>query len=404
MASLVSEVFAGDASSALEAAQELEQTARFLDLEKWIVQRLRHSERESQLHSQIITDDGQPRIVRALRVQHSSVRGPGMGPLLFSKNLSASDVHAIAMNLTWQWALWKLPLSGSAGLISSDLNELSEREARLLTRCYATEMPALFGSQTDVTTPARDSHPQIMAWAMAALGPSESRSTSIVGKPISMGGVDRAGLAARFLRTLFALVMKQFGLAAKGACIAILGFDETARRIALELERTGTRVVAIADHSGGVCDPAGLNVGLLIQHAEKEQVLFGYPEAKPISMEDLLQLKSDALLLCCEDLGQPATAGVVFESGAKVNCVLPGKTSVIPSLLADFGLQFASFCEWRKNSWGAFSEMESLRGMPLYVRNVWQEVWDYAQRHELTVKEAALTLAVSRMAEAMRMA
>jgi len=403
MASAVSELIADD-SPELEAVQQLEQAARFLDLEKWIVQRLRHCEREIQLYSQFISDDGQPRIARGLRVQHSSMRGPGMGPLLFSKQLSTADIHAIAMNLTWQWALWKLPLSGSAGLISADLDELSEREARLLTRSYVTEIASALGSQSDVIVPARDSHQQIMAWAMAALGPSESRSmASVVGKPISMGGVDRAGLAARFLRTLFGVAMKQFGVSAKGARVAVIGFDETARRVALELERTGTRVVAIADHSGGVSEASGLNVGLLIQHAEKEQVLFGYPGATQISIDGLLQLECDALLLCSEDLHQPAAPRVVIEAGARVSCELPPKTTVIPSLLADFGLQFASFCEWRKNSWGGFSEMDSLRGMPVHVRNVWHEVWEYAQRHELHLKQAALALAVSRVAEAMRM-
>ena len=405
MASITTEALAREASPELEAAQQLEEAARFLDLEKWIVQRLRYCEREVQLHSQIISDAGEARIVRALRVQHSSIRGPGMGPLVFSKRMSNADIHTLAMSLTWQWALWKLPFCGSAGLIAADLDELSEREARLLTRYYVNQLRGVLGPQLDVLVPSRNNHPEVMAWAVTALGGSDGRTlASVTGKPASLGGVDTTGIASRFFRSLFGCVMKQYGLPGKGARVALLGFDQTARRLALELERSGTRIVAVADQSGGVHDPAGLNVGLLIGHSEKEQVVFGYPEAQPITIDDMLRLSCDALILCGPDgLRQHPVARVIFEAGGEVQCTLPAKTSVIPPLLADFGLNFAAFCEWRKNSCGGFAEVDGLRGLPVHVRNIWREVWDYAQRHELTLRSAALTLAVSRVAEAMRM-
>lgn len=400
-----SEAFARDASPELEAAQQLEEAARFLDLEKWIVQRLRYCEREVQLHSQIVADSGEPRTVRSFRVQHSSIRGPGMGPLLFSKNISTPALHAHAMRLTLQWAFWRLPFSGSAGLISADLDELSERETRMLIRDYVKQLRGFVGSQSDIIAPARDSHPEVMGWAVAALGASDTRTlASVTGKPLSLGGVDVHGVAARFFRLLFACALRQFGVAAKGATVAIVGFDQHVQRVALELERTGTRVIAIADRTGGVHERRGINTSLVIQHVEREHVLLGYNEAEPISVNDLLKLSCDALILCGpEPVAQSTAARVVFEAGGERKCAVPSKAVVIPSLLADFGLSFASFCEWRKNSCGGFAEGDGLRGLPVHVRNTWREVWDYAQRHELTLSSAACALAVSRVAEAMRM-
>lgn len=396
---------ARDATPELEAAQQLEEVARFLDLEKWIVQRLHYCEREVEIHSQLLSDSGEPRIIRALRVQHSSVRGSGMGPLAFSKSLSVSAIHAIAMELTWQWALWKLPFSGAAGLISADLQDLSEREARLLIRDYVSQIRPLLGPQSDIIASARDSHSELMAWAVTSLGAADPRtSATITGKPMSLGGVDIEGVAARFFRLLFTCAMRQLGTAAKGARVVMIGFDRSARRIALELERTGARVIGIADRTGGVHDDHGLNVGLLVQHSEHERGLFGYPEAEPVSLDDLLKLTSDALILCGpENLTHVAISGVIFEAGGEVHCTVPARTVVVPSILADFGLSFASFCEWRKNSCGGFAEVDGLRGLPVHVRNTWHEVWDYAQRYALTLSRAALALAVSRVAEAMRL-
>ena len=402
---ILTEAFARDTSPDLQAAQQLEEVARFLDLEKWIVQRLRYCEREVQVHSQITNDVGESRIVKGIRVQHASVRGPAMGPLLFSKQLSNSDVHALAMSLTWQWALWKLPFSGSIGLISADMEDLSEREARQLTRRYVDQLEGVIGPQVDVITSARDNPPQVMAWALSALGALDARTlASVTGKPASLGGIDNLGIAARFFRILFSCVMKQFGSAIQGASVALLGFDGLAQKMALELEGAGARIVAVAARSGGVHDRNGLNIALLLQHLEKERALFGYPDAQPIAVDDLLQLPCAALLLCDQSgLTQDTAARVIFEAGGEVQRSLPSKQQVIPSLLSDFGFSFAAFCEWRKNSCGGFVEVDGLRGLPVHIRDTWRELWNYAQKHELSLQRAALALAVSRVAEAMRM-
>ena len=407
MASLVSptELFASDSSPELEAAQQLEEAARFLDLEKWIVQRLRYCEREVQLHSQIVTDTSEPRIVRAVRVQHSSVRGPGMGPLLFSRQLPNSDIHALAMSLSWQWALWKLPFSGSAGLISADLDELSEREARMLTRDYVDQLRGVLGPQSDVIAPARDCHPQVMAWALSAIGAADRRTlASITGKPASLGGVDVAGIAARFFRILFGCVMKQYAVAAKGARVAMLGFDQATRRMALELERTGTRIVAVADRSGGVHDPAGLNIQLLIRTPKKNRCSLA-----------TLRLSKPPSTICCRS---PATPWFVRPGGAAPapggSCDLRSRWGSALYLAHEDSrhsffarrlrpqLRFVSANGARTPVEASPKSMASADCRSTFA-TPGSEVWNYAQKHGLALPQAALTLAVSRVAEAMRM-
>ena len=405
MAATTTETFSRDNSPELEAVQQLEEAARFLDLEKWIVQRLRYCERDTHVYLHAANDAGEPRVFRASRVQHASVRGPAMGPLLFSRHYTSSDLHAIAMSLTWQWALWQFPFSGSAGCISADIDELSEREARTLTRQYVDHLRGTIGPQIDVIAPARDSHPEVMAWALSALGSADLRSlAAITGKPVSVGGVDALGIAARFFRALFACSIKQYGKIAERASVAFVGFDALARRMALELERSGSRVIAIADRSGCVHDSSGLDITSLVQYAEGEKVVFGYPQADAITMADLLDQSCDALILCApEGLSERPAARVIFEAGGELHCDVPKSLPVIPSLLADFSLSFASFSEWRKNSCGGLVEIDGLRGLTVHVRNTWREVHEYAERHSLSLHRAATTLAVSRVAAAMRL-
>ena len=327
-----------------------------------------------------------------------------MGPLFFSRQLSSADMHAIAMESTWQWALWNLPFSGSAGLIAADLDELSEREARSLTRDYIDQLRGTIGPQVDVIAPARGCPPQIMAWALSALGSAEGRTlATIAGKPASVGGIDLEATAARFFRALFTCATKQYGVPPKGARVAILGFDSLSRRIALELVRAGARIVGVADRSGAISDANGLNIAALVSHVDREAMVYGYPDASATTLDDLLHRECDALIVSgAEPLLQHTSARVVFEAGGEVQCTL-SRSVVVPSLLANFGLNFAAFCEWRKNSCGGFSDVDGLRGLPVHVRNTWREVHDYAQKRTLDLHHAAVALAISRLADAMRM-
>jgi glutamate dehydrogenase (NAD(P)+) len=393
-----------DTSAQLEAVQQLEEVAHFLDLEKWIVQRLQHAEREVQLNLQISNDQNEPRIFRAARVLHSTVRGPGIGPLKFSRSAGMSDLNAAAMEQSWQCALWNLPFCGSAGLITAELDELSERETRLLTREYVTQLHDFIGPHVDIITSERHTFRQVMAWASTALGRAQSATiATVTGKPMSMGGVDGQGIVARCQSLMISTVLRQEGIPIAGSRIGVLGFDQQSHRTASELQRAGAIVVAVADHSGAIHDSSGLNIPLLIEHMEREKMIFGYPEAAAISYDEMLDFACDVLILSGPpELLRPATARFIFEAGARM-CALPGsRTQVVPSLLADFGLTFASFCEWRKNTSATLAEAETLRALPAQVRNVWREVHDFSQRHALDLRRSALAIAVSRMAEALR--
>src|SRR3954470_10734401 len=229
-----------EASAALMAAQELEEAAKFLDLEPWILRRLRQCEREMTTNLELIRDDGEPMMFRGLRVQHCAARGPYMGPLMFAKEMSAGDAHAQSMHLTWQSALWDLPFGGSAGCIGTSLEGLSEREARLLTRAYVESLAGVIGHGRDVVTPERGGHPEVNAWALCALGKAEREQlAAVTGKPASLGGIEREKIAATFLRALMVAALREQGMKLAGAQVVIAGFGVESRWIASALEGAG---------------------------------------------------------------------------------------------------------------------------------------------------------------------
>ncbi len=394
-----------EVSAELLAAQQLEEAAKFLDLEPWIVRRLRQCEREVAVHLEVIRDNGEPMMFRGVRVQHSAARGPYMGPLIFAKDMSVGEAHALAMHMTWQSALWELPFGGSAGCIGASLEELSEREARLLTRAYVESLSGVIGTRSDVVTPERDGHREVNAWALAAMGRTHREQMSAVtGKPVALGGVDREKIAALFLRMLMASALREQGANLLGAQVAVAGFGTQSRWLVSALESAGAKVVAVSDRSGAVFHSSRLDVRALLEWVGKEDVVFGYREAESLSAEEMMQLPCDALVLSsAQELRVIPKARMVVEAGGRVNCMLHEETMVLPALLADAGLRIADFMEWRKSACGVLSERELVRGLQGQVTKTWSEVWEHSRKFETSLEQSAMAIAVGRVAQAMRM-
>jgi glutamate dehydrogenase (NAD(P)+) len=392
-------------SAELVSAQNLEEAAKFLDLEPWIVRRLRQCEREVTVNLEIIRDNGEPMMFRGVRVQHCAVRGPYMGPLMFSKDFSESDGHALSTQLTWQSALWELAFGGSAGSIGASLDDLSERESRLLTRAYVEALQGVVGYGRDVLTPERGGHREVNAWALAAMGNTERELlTAVTGKPASLGGIEREKIAALFLRGLITAALREQGMKLAGVRVAIAGFSEESRSLASAFETAGAGVVAVSDRSGAVLHRSHLDVRSLLEFVEKEDVVFGYPGAESISTEEMMQLPCDVLVLSVgQELRVSPKARLVVETGGKVSCILRKETLVVPILLADAGLRIADYLEWRKSACGVVSDRELLRGLQGQVRKTWSEVREHAQRYDISLEKSAMAIGVSRVAQAMRM-
>lgn len=394
-----------ETSAELLAAQRLEEAAKFLDLEPWIVRRLRQCEREVAVNLEVIRDDGDAMMFRGVRVQHSAARGPCMGPLMFARDHSAGAGYALAMWLTWQSALWDLPFGGSAGWIAASLEELSEREARLLTRAYVESLAGVIGPEKDIVTPERNAHPEVSAWALHALGKANHKlAASVTGKPVALGGVAREKISAMVLRTLIESALQSQGMRLAGAKIAVAGFRRGGRSLASALDDAGGRIVAVGDRSGALFHRSQLDLRPLLEYVEKEDVVYGYPDAQAITAEEMAQLPCDVLILGAgHDLTTSTKARMVVENGGAVNCSWSSKVVVVPALVADAGLRIADFLEWRKSACGIVSERELLRGMQALVRKTWNDVWEHAQKYEIRLDQSAMVIALERVAQAMRM-
>ena len=419
----------------LESTLELEEAARVLDLESWILERLRHAEREITANLVLVRDNGQALPCTAFRVQHSTARGLTLGGIRLSPHAQLSETRALAMSMTWQCALLDIPLGGAGGAIVCDPGGLSERELRHLSKDYVEALRGIIGPGTDVLMEDLGSNSQVLAWMLNGHARSLGRlePAAVAGKPAVLFGLPHhADAAAQGLFDALLIAVNESGRKLAGvpneAAFASLGWKLAGLRIALQgLGRTGSalarllgdagaRLVAAADISGGVRADEGLDIPGLLEWMANKSVLFGFPAAESVSNAEVLEVPCDVLVLAAAP-GQITAANAVHIHAPLVIEGVEGAITrpaaqildqhgvgVIPALVGGAGAAAAAYLEWRLN---LGHEGFLLDGVEENIRQriaiAYREARRAAQLYRVNLRRGALLAAVEKVAAALRL-
>jgi glutamate dehydrogenase (NAD(P)+) len=399
----------------LDASLKLEQAARFLDLEHWIVQRLRHAEREVTVNLPVTHDNGQAVTITGLRVQHNCSRGPTLGSVRFCPKAHLGQMRALAMANTWKAALLDLPFGGSAGALVCNPEELSERELRVLSKQYVTALRGFIGPHKDVLSPGRGANERTMAWMLDAYrqATGDLENSIVVGKPEALGGLsDRRAIFAQSILVLLREVLSERHQDLETRRIAIQGFGCMGAGIARLLHDSGASVVAVADISGGLLDAQGINIPALQAYSEDRGMIYGFANAEAVCNAEVLEADCDILILAAAERQVTAAnapklrAPLVVEAArsaisSRADEVLQAKnTTVIPDLLGTAGAMIAYSMEWNINVVGQSAAESALRQR---IGDAYKVVRSTARSNQLTLRDAAHIVAVGKVASAIRM-
>ncbi len=401
----------------LDATIDLEEAARRLDLEPWIVQRLRHPEREVTVNLPLVRDNGQATSIAGLRVQHSTGRGPTLGGVRFSAAAHLHQIKAAAMRMSWQCALLDLPFGGAGGAVVANPQELSERELKALLKEYINSLHDLIGWQKDVLALDGGSNERTAAWMLD----SDARARGqlelgvVTGKPAVLGGLPAPRAAAG--RGLFLLLLEALeGQKANLLRVALQGFGSLGISVAHQLHEAGARVVAVADISGGLLRKDGIDVPGLAAYAEKRGVIFGFPQAEAACNADVLECPCDVLILAAAErqvnavnAGRIAAPLVVEVADCAVTRTAEELLAergmvVFPDVLAGAGSTLAAFLEWKQNVTVATLTSEQIEAeLRARIAAACRAIRDYARQHGVSWRRAAHLIAVDRVAAALRL-
>lgn len=401
----------------IEATLQFERAANFLDLDPWIYQRLKYPEKELTVHLVITLDSGRAESFTGFRVQHSTVRGPAKGGIRYSPNASLSECKALAAWMTWKCAVLDLPFGGGKGAIICDPLHMSENELRKLTKEYTLAIKDIIGPYKDIPAPDMFTNAQTMAWIADAYSQSVGylEPAVVTGKPLQLWGSHGRAMATGY--GLFFVLQEAchyLGMNMEGKKAAILGFGNVGSSIAKLIHRAGCQIIAITDIFGGILNLRGIDPFELEKHVSRTGSVVGFPESESIDNETLISLPCDFLIpAACEgqinrENAAKVKARIVLEGAngpttMEADDILKDKgVLVVPDILANAGGVTVSYLEWVQDLQRYFfSEEEILEKTEKKMKKAFADVVAVAEKHKLTLREAAYILAVSRVADSL---
>jgi len=258
-----------------------------------------------------------------------------------------------------------------------------------------------------------------MSWIMDTYSIIQRYSVPgvVTGKPVELGGshgrLEATGRGINIcLRKLAQIMSLDLGL----ATAVVQGFGKVGSDVARLIREQGTKVIAVSDSTAGVFNPNGLDIPKLIEHKKTTGSVRGFPGCDEITNEELLQLDCDVLV-------PAALNGFIHNgnaAGIKARIIAEGANGpstpeaddifrergifVIPDILANAGGVIVSYFEWVQNLQELlWSEQEVNEKLDKIMSRSFDEVFALHQEKKISMRMAALSLAIHRISAAIRL-
>ena len=175
---------------------------------------------------------------------------------------------------------------------------MSRAELDRLTRAFVEQTKEVIGPTVDIPAPDVNTNADVMAWIMDEYTKYFGFSPGVVtGKPLDLFGSEgREEATGRGVMYALEEALRDRGRALSDVSIALQGFGNVGSHAARLIAERGGRIVAVADHAGGVARKDGLDVPALIDWTREHRTVAGYPDADAFDGPDIIGWEADVLI------------------------------------------------------------------------------------------------------------
>jgi len=294
---------------------------------------------------------------------------------------------------------------------------MSEAELERLSRRYMQEMVNFLGPHMDVPAPDVGTNEKIMGWMMDTYSNhvGHNEPAIVTGKPLALGGSQgRREATGAGIAYLINRYLEDLAISSSSATAVIQGFGNVGSETANALEGYGVKIIAISDYTGGIYNPAGIDLKKALAYIRSQKVLDDFDGGDAITNEQLLELPCTVLAPC-------ALERVITESNAsKLKCRIlaegangpttnsadriieeRGDIEIIPDVLCNAGGVIVSYFEWLQNLQNYYWDRDEVIKKLFAILDKAKESVEYQKRKfKFSRRLAALTLGIQRVADA----
>jgi glutamate dehydrogenase (NAD(P)+) len=346
----------------------LDEAARIVKVPEHVRLILSQPKNEIIVHFPVLMDNGEYRLFKGYRIQHSNILGPYKGGMRYHESAGLDDFKALAAMMTWKSALMNLPFGGGKGGIKFDPRAVSRAELQRITRRFFHSLGSNIGPDYDIPAPDVGTNAQVMAWALdtyintVGMVQKDDAMGVVTGKPVSSGGTfGREKATGQGLVHCICEWARRSRFRLEGKKLMVQGFGNVGSNTAAILATLGMSLVAVGDHTGYLYNPEGFNVHRLKQYVEQNGSIAGYANGQKISREEFFAVQADLFVpAALENQIGPIEAEALqvrlVAEGANGPCNPEGEAvlarrgiEILPDVLANAGGVTVSYYEWVQN-------------------------------------------------------
>ena len=360
-------------------------------------------------------EDGDLQIYNGYRVQHNMARGPMKGGLRYHPAMDEDHAGALANLMTWKTAVVDVPFGGAKGGIDCDPRSMSEKDLFEVTTLFVEQMKEVIGPTIDIPAPDVNTNAKVMGWIMHEYSKYAGFSPGVVtGKPLDLFGSEgRDAATGRGVMDVLGAALQEQGKKFSDVTVAVQGFGNVGSNAALLIAEQGAKIVAVADHTGGVSSDKGLNTPALDAWVNEHGGVKGFPEADAFENTEIITWDADVLVPAAledainKDNAADVKASIVVEGAnapttPEADGILNKKgVLIIPDILANAGGVTVSYFEWAQNIQQFRWDEERVNAeLDRKMSHAYESVREVAKEFDIDMRTAAFVLAIRRVGRA----
>jgi glutamate dehydrogenase (NAD(P)+) len=329
--------------------------------------------------------------------------------------MDEEHASALANLMTWKTAVVNVPFGGAKGGIDCDPAQLSRNELYEITRTFVEGIKEIIGPNLDIPAPDVNTNDQVMGWIMHEYSKYYGFSPGVVtGKPLHLfGSPGRAEATGRGVLYVLDEALQETGKSMANITVALQGFGNVGSHAARLIAEQGGKVVAVADHLGGITRSGGLDVPALVEWANEHRTIKGFPDADPIDGAEVLAFDADVLIpaaleaaLTRENAGDIRAKIIVEGANAPTTpeadeILRKNGVLIVPDMLANAGGVSVSYYEWVQNIQQFRWDLERVNlELEKGMRLAYRAVSELAKERKIDLRTVAFVLAIRRVAQA----
>jgi glutamate dehydrogenase (NAD(P)+) len=337
--------------------------------------------------------------LRAVLVVDNVAAGPSIGGIRMAADVSTQECVRLARAMTLKNAAADLSHGGGKAVLYGDPKMPIEKKEALI-RGLAR---ALRDISEYILAPDMGTDEQCMAWI-------KDEVDRVVGLPAEIGGIplDEIGATGWGLSHAAEVALRYCNFKMDGARLVVQGFGAVGRHAASFMTANGAVLVGVADSRGSIHDPAGLDIGTLLELKQAGKSVIDYPGAKHLDGDSLIDLECDIWIPAArpdvireDNVARLRTRLVV--QGANIP-MTPGAEQAlhargvlcIPDFIANAGGVICAAMEYRGSS-----ETAAMQAIQEKIRRNTEQILKEVKDRQILPREAAVNLALGRVRKAM---